>query len=165
MTRLILISDSHGRQSDFEAICKLHPEADRFIFLGDGAGEFERIKADHPEWPLVGVKGNCDLGSNLPRELELVIDGKRLFITHGNAYAVKSGPWMLADEAKERGCAAAFYGHTHTPDSTVEDGILLVNPGAVSDWFAPRYAIVDITDSGVMVPSLCALSSDQRGKR
>ena len=165
MTRLVLISDSHGQKADLEAVCKLHPEADRIIFLGDGAGEFEKIKAEHPEWPLIGVRGNCDPGSTLPRDLELVVDGKRFLCSHGNSYGVKSGPWMLADEAKARGCDAAFYGHTHTPDISVEEGILCVNPGAVSDYFAPRYAIVDIADNGVLVPSLCTLTEEQRGSR
>ena len=162
MTRLVLLSDSHGRKTEFEEICKLHPEASRFIFLGDGAGEFEQLKAEHPDWPLIGVKGNCDLGSDLPRDLELIIDGKRLFCTHGNGYAVKSGTWMLADEAKARGCAAAFYGHTHTQDSVYDGGVLCVNPGAVSDYFSPKYAIVDITGNGTMVTSLCELKPGRR---
>ncbi len=163
MTRLVLISDSHGRQTDFETVCRLHPEATWFVFLGDGAGEFERIKAEHPEWPLVGVKGNCDYGSRLPADLILVVGNKRILCTHGNAYAVKSGTWMLEEEASKRGCSAVFYGHTHHADSSYEDGLLLVNPGALSDWYAPRYAIVDVADNGVMVPSLCVLSAEQRG--
>ena len=97
MTRLLLVSDSHGKIDDLRRICMLYPEADRIIFLGDGAAEFEKLKGENPAWPLIGVKGNCDIGSNLPLQNELVIAGHRILIAHGHYFGVKGGTGELVD--------------------------------------------------------------------
>lgn len=162
MTRLILMSDSHGKKEEFEKVCLAHPEADRFIFLGDGAWEFELLKGEHPEWPLVGVKGNCDEGSILPRDLDIVLKGHRIFCTHGNAYGVRGGTFLLTDEAHERKCDMAFYGHTHTAYCAKKEGVWVVNPGAVSDVFGVKYAIVDITDEDEILVELTELEEQNQ---
>ena len=148
-------------REQFEQICKLHPEAYKIIFLGDGAAEFEKIKAEHPEWPLIGVRGNNDFGSQLPYDNVVVVDSWRIFITHGHHYGVRAGVRGLTAEAVDRGCNAVFYGHTHVQKSEKENGIWAVNPGAVFSYPKSKYAMVDLLEDGKMVINLTELK-DQR---
>ena len=164
MKRLLLISDSHGMREQFEEICTLHLEAYKIIFLGDGAAEFEKIKADHPEWPLIGVRGNNDFGSQLPYDNVVVVDNWRIFLTHGHHYGVRAGVGGLTGEALDRGCNAAFFGHTHMQLNTTENGVIAVNPGAVFTYPQSKYAMVDILDDGKMVVNLTELKNKTRNE-
>jgi len=162
MKRLLVISDTHGMREQFIEICKLHPEAYKIIFLGDGAAEFESIKAEYPEWPLIGVKGNNDFGSQLPYDNQVVVDNWRIFLTHGHHYGVRAGQQGLTNEAIANGCNAVFYGHTHVQFSGVVNGIHVLNPGAVFSFPRSNYAMVDILDDGKMVMNLTELK-DRNG--
>ena len=164
MKRLLLISDTHGMREQFEEICKLHPEAYKIIFLGDGAAEFERIKADHPDWPLIGVRGNNDFGSQLPYDNVVVVDSWRIFLTHGHHYGVRAGVNAVTNEAIDRGCNAVFYGHTHVQRDETENGIRAVNPGAVFSYPQSKYAMVDLLDDGKMVVNLTELKDSRRNE-
>ena len=131
MKRLLVLSDSHGRATDLAAICALHPEADRIVFLGDGEEDIELLQLSFPELKLLAVRGNNDFYSSLPYEDVLVLGGTRIFFTHGHRYGVKGGLARLAAEAKSRGCGIALYGHTHEADCHLEeDGLWVLNPGS-----------------------------------
>ena len=157
MKRLLVISDSHGMKEQFSEIVKLHPEAYRIVFLGDGAAEFEMLKAEHPDWPLIGVRGNNDFGSQLPYDNQIVIDQWRIFITHGHRYGVRAGVEGLSNIAKENGCNVVFYGHTHVQYSTKINDVWVLNPGAVFSFPRSNYAMVDLTDDGKIVFNLTEL--------
>ena len=154
MRRLIVLSDSHGKTKAFENICKLHPEAERYVFLGDGEGDYEYIQSRHPEWAMTGVSGNCDIYSNLPDELELVIGEWHIFMAHGHRFAIKTTFSYIIDEAKRRNCNAVLYGHTHNAYLDKIDGIWVLNPGAIMDYRGPRYAILDLDSNGKFVANL-----------
>ncbi|MBR5501877.1 MAG: metallophosphoesterase [Oscillospiraceae bacterium] len=154
MKRLLVLSDSHGSATDLAAICALHPEADRIVFLGDGEEDIELLQLSFPELKPLSVRGNNDFYSSHPYEDVLVLGGARIFYTHGHRYGVKGGLARLAAEAKSRGCGIALYGHTHEARCDKIDGVYLINPGAVLSWPA-RYALVDITDEGYPIVSHC----------
>ena len=158
MRRLIVISDSHGRTATFERICLLHPEAERILFLGDGAGDFEYIKSRHPEWAMMGVSGNCDYSGSLPEINVCVVDEWRLLMIHGHDFAVKGTDSYMLEEARKRGCNAVLYGHTHKARCEIVDGIWLLNPGAVMDYHAPRYAVLDLGDNDKFIANLAEFS-------
>ena len=84
MKRLLVLSDSHGRATDLAAICALHPEADRIVFLGDGEEDIELLQLSFPELKLLAVRGNNDFYSSLPYEDVLVLGGARIFFTHAS---------------------------------------------------------------------------------
>ena len=153
MKRLLVISDSHGMKEQLSEIVKLHPEAYKIVFLGDGAAEFEMLKAEHPDWPLIGVRGNNDFGSQLPYDNQIVIDQWRIFITHGHRYGVRAGVEGLSNIAKENGCNVVFYGHTHVQYSTKINDVWVLNPGAVFSFPRSNYAMVDLTDDGMISSS------------
>ena len=154
MTRLIVASDSHGRTKQLEQIYALHPEADRMIFLGDGAGDYETIRSRHPQWPMIGVIGNNDFGSTLPERTELVIGPWRLLLVHGHRFGVRGTLRYLVDEAKQRKCNGVLYGHTHRAFCDKVEGIWVLNPGAVMDYDVPKYAVLDLGEENQFIANL-----------
>ena len=154
MRRIIVLSDSHGKTNSFDLVCKLHPEAERIVFLGDGAGDYEFIQSRHPEWAMIGVQGNCDRYTNLPEEQELVIGCWRILLVHGHRHCVKTTERYLIKTAKERNCNAVLYGHTHLAACAKVDGIWLLNPGAVMDYRDPQYAVLDLGNEDQFIANL-----------
>lgn len=129
MTKILVISDSHGNLQGIESLRSLFLENDYFIHLGDGANDTKPLRMEAPE-KVYACRGNCDIVCPYPDEEELDIDGVKIFFCHGHRYGVKSGLERLAQEAKERGAQIALYGHTHVAKITQIDGVTLINPGA-----------------------------------
>ena len=151
--KLIVISDTHGNYPLALRACEQDGQVDAVIHLGDGANDtsvLERLLGAR----IISIAGNCDHGSASPRELLWEFAGKRLLLTHGDLYGVKSGLARLAQRAREIGADAALYGHTHRADIHTEAGILLLNPGTLMKS-APEnsYAILEIDETGIQ-PSL-----------
>ena len=91
--------------------------------------------------PVYAVKGNCDLSRRMPLELTPELDGAKLLLCHGHERFVKENLYLLFMRAKAVGAQAALFGHTHVPLCTREEGVLLLNPGALKDG---RYALLTI---------------------
>lgn len=121
--KLCVFSDSHGRT---DLIGRL-PVADAYLFCGDGLGDLRDLTA-----PVYAVCGNCDWASREPEHRLLELGGRRIFLTHGHRYRVKSDLYRLALAAREQGAELVLYGHTHIPDRMEDNGLLLLNPGALS---------------------------------
>lgn len=144
MLRVIVLSDSHGEENNLrwmlEQCWKRIGPVGAYIHCGDGARDFQRlerfIRARDEHALLIGVKGNCDYFEQVPEIEEITLEGARLMITHGHRFQVKSTYSALDAEARQRGCTAVLFGHTHMP--CVEQRFaLLVNPGsAASDTLA-----------------------------
>ena len=145
--KLMIASDLHGSDYYTGLLCDRFagegPE--RLVLLGDllyhgprnalprgydTARCAERLNALSP--PPIAIRGNCDgevdqLVLSFPMLSEtgvLFADGYSLFLTHGHRL-----------EEALRGMSPGdvlLYGHTHRPDFTRTDGIILVNPGSVS---------------------------------
>lgn len=137
MKTFVVLSDSHGRKKNVEKLAPLFSENDFVVHLGDGSADVRDFARDNPEKAYV-MKGNCDFSYGLD---EIVIEAERvrIFCCHGHRYGVKSGLSRLAAHAKELGCDAALYGHTHRAKIEDVDGVLCVNPGAAGDYTAPSY--------------------------
>lgn len=137
MKTYIVISDSHGRREAVERLRPLFEENDGVLHLGDGASDVRQLALRDPKKYKV-MKGNCDFSGGL-EEYEFEEEGVKVFCCHGHRYGVKHGREELARRAKALGCAVALYGHTHTASIEEIDGVMLVNPGALSDWTSPSY--------------------------
>lgn len=131
-----VFSDTHGDTFAAQRVYAKLKEADAWIFLGDGQREADAVAALSAK-PVYRVKGNCDSG-DIPQEQVLTLGGVKIFITHGQMYAVALDPFRLALKAQELGCAVALYGHTHIPNTEYAYGVLLACPGSPS---APRGGI------------------------
>ena len=131
--RFLVLSDTHGDRTRMtralDYLEALKPDA--LLHLGDCTRDGEFL-AREMRLPLHAVCGNCDAFSSLyPSEEVLEVEGARLFLTHGHRYGVKEDLLRLTYAAKERGCGAALFGHTHVPLLKREEGLLLLNPGSL----------------------------------
>ena len=150
--RLLVVSDSHGNESLLRRVVRQHREAEVIIFLGDGTEEAERVRRElPPEQTLVAVRGNNDWGAGFPETCQLHLEGKRIFMAHGHTYRVKYGLKDFCDAARSRQADVALFGHTHQSLTLYEDGLYLMNPGALSyGRGGPSYGLVDLTPAGIV---------------
>ena len=127
MKTLIAVSDTHGRKENLNVLSQIFEECDYILHLGDGRTDMREIAEKYPEKTYV-LKGNCNLCGGL-KEAEIEIEGVKIFACHGDLYRVKSDPYALAAEAKERGASVALYGHVHRAAIETINGVTLVCPG------------------------------------
>lgn len=130
--KILLISDSHG---EFKKINKMYKKEkpEIVIFSGDGAKDFEELSYAYPESKFIGVKGNVDFDYNMNIRVDFEIEGKKILLTHGHLYGVKSSYGVLLAEAKRGNADIVVFGHTHEPLNESFDGIKLFNPGSAKD--------------------------------
>lgn len=155
--KIIVISDTHGRSDRVAEVLSRHSRYDALLFLGDGLRDLDTQSLGG----LSAVRGNCDvfaLGDGFPTERTLVLDGIKIFMTHGHAYSVKSGTERLAAHAASVGADIAMYGHTHVAreqyypaDSELcgvktEKPLYVFNPGSLGEprGSEPSFGVIEI---------------------
>lgn len=148
MSKVLVVSDSHGLTKELVAIRERHQrEVDLMIHCGDS-----QLMPDNKA--ITGyftVAGNCDFG-DFPLELITNVAGKKFFITHGHHYSVKSSLINLQYKAQEVNANIVCFGHSHELGAEVVDGILFLNPGSIR---LPRgriektYVILELLDDTV----------------
>jgi putative phosphoesterase len=147
--KVLVISDTHGNVTRALTAHACAEPVDAVIHLGDGCADAEMLR-DALDVPVIAIAGNCDPGSDAPRELVWECEGKRLLLTHGDAYRVKSGLVLLLQRAVEIGVDAVLFGHTHRSVCETYSGLLLINPGSLAGYSTDRrYAILTITPQGI----------------
>ena len=130
MTKLLILSDSHGSTQAVRRILAAEKDADAVIFLGDGLHDLEKALTEAPKTRVYSVAGNCDFGALEPLDGLAAFDGVVIFYTHGHMYGVKYDLDTLADAAAARGAEVALFGHTHIPLEEQPGTVLLFNPGS-----------------------------------
>lgn len=148
--KLVVFSDSHGSRSRLAAAKEMHPDADMFVFLGDGIRDAERVFDGCPFF--AAVCGNCDSSFlfcvlDVPEERMLDIDGCRILCMHGHKHGVKFSLEPLKQYAKGKNADLVLYGHTHIPLETRDGGTVLFNPGSVGQG---SYGIVYIEKGEIL---------------
>ena len=140
MLRILIMSDSHGRNENVElAIAQVREEIGEFqmlIHLGDvgDARELESLAGV----PCYIVRGNTDYDAKLLNANVIEAGGHRIFATHGHLYQVDMRLGLLRVAALEKYFDIAIYGHTHVPYLEEDpDDVTILNPGSISK---PRQA-------------------------
>jgi putative phosphoesterase len=153
-TRIGVVADTHcpeflARLPDrlFEVLRGV----DRIIHAGDVDGR-QTLDALSAIAPVDAVRGDHDLElSDLPISRELIVEGRRIVIVHGNRSRWREEPetlmWTLSlgvhrphgdlPRALRRRfpeADAIVFGHTHRPHVETVDGAVLFNPGGVHQW-------------------------------
>lgn len=146
--KLLIVSDTHGKLANLEKAINSQLPIDLLIHLGDGEKEVSDIKKIHPNLKTLQVKGNCDVGSKLNSSLEYTLLGKKLFITHGHDFGVKSSLYPIFTKTKELNADILLFGHTHQPFHIFEQGIFIMNPGSLGAACA-SYGIINIEENTV----------------
>lgn len=133
MRRILVASDTHGREEGLKKILKDNAPLDVFIFCGDGDGLEDRIfDMLDIRCRVHMVRGNNDYMSRLNRDEVFQLGRHRCFLTHGHRHLVGHGMQYLAEAASAQSCSIAFFGHTHVPHMETEGGVLCINPGSLS---------------------------------
>ncbi len=144
--KVLIVSDTHRKNENYFKIVEMH-KPDMVIHCGDVEGS-EYAFANAAECPVHMVSGNNDFFSDLPRELELEIAGRKVLVTHGHNYYVSMGNERIKQEAIARGFDIVLYGHTHRPVVDMSNGVIAVNPGSLSyprqEDHIPTYVIMDV---------------------
>ena len=143
--RIVVVSDTHGREYRLRDILADQPEAEALICLGDGVKGVEELMEEYTNVKFYAVRGNCDTAPHLRDYDVLKIGGKQLLIAHGHTYGVKFGLEKFLNTACVLGVDIALYGHTHIPHNEYLDGLYILNPGSVGKgdpWCS--YATIDV---------------------
>ncbi len=114
--KALIFSDSHGRIAPLQAAWEMHRDtADAVFFLGDGANDYDFLR-HQDRVPFYAVKGNNDFFSTDPASQIITFDRKRIFLTHGHLFYVKSTMRHLVTRALDDKADAVLFGHTHRPE-------------------------------------------------
>lgn len=149
--RIVVFSDSHNNYFALREVVLSRPETEVFLHLGDGDKEFDYLKTNFPFKVMRGVRGNCDWGSMGKTGDVMILAGKKIFLTHGHTFGVKSGLDALKAEAVGIDADIVAFGHTHVAMTAYEDGIYYINPGSIAmpQQGLPTYGVIDITEAGI----------------
>lgn len=165
--KLLVLSDIHGDIRNAMSVINTQPNADLFVFLGDGISDMVYCLDDMQRQRLVAVRGNCDLtdnilGASLKKNEIISLCGKRIMITHGDLYGVKYGTAGIEQLARESGCDIVLFGHTHRPHEGYSDGVYYFNPGSVTGGYgiAPSAGLLTLDGDNVLFSFLTPTGGD-----
>lgn len=143
MKSFIVISDSHRNRAAIDRLDALFGECDYIVHLGDLSSDGGYVRGKYPQKTIV-LNGNCDLDKLGDDEAVLDVEGVKIFMCHGHNYSVKQTLAKLAQEAKQRGCSVALYGHTHEARVDEIDGVKLINPGNLTRYGRNSYCYLAV---------------------
>ena len=146
--KVLVVSDTHKKNDNYFKLVEMY-KPDLVIHCGDAEGS-EYALTECAGCPVQIVLGNNDFFSYLPREVELTLEGFKIWVTHGHNYYVSMGNEMLKREAIARGVDIVFYGHTHRPVVDRDEDVIAVNPGSLSyprqEGHKPSYIIMELRE-------------------
>ncbi|MBQ8327771.1 MAG: metallophosphoesterase [Lachnospiraceae bacterium] len=145
--RVLVVSDTHRRNDNYFKVLEKEKNLDLIIHCGDSEGS-EYALSESADCPVQLVTGNNDFFSSLPRELEIEIEGYKVWVTHGHNYYVNMGDEFIKEEARARGVDIVMYGHTHRPVINESKGVIAINPGSLTyprqEGRKPTYIIMEV---------------------
>ena len=150
--RILVISDTHGNTRLLDkALCD-QACARHVFFLGDNVRDIEKAAEFHTDRIYHIVRGNCDFDTLYPTRDIANVYGKTILFAHGHTLNVKYGLDAAVAYGKNAGTDIVLYGHTHIAYTSYTDGMYIINPGSAgrSRSGANSYAVIDITDKGIM---------------
>lgn len=131
MRRILVVSDSHGRNENVQRAIEKAGKFDIMIHLGDVGNEYREVER-MAGVPTYIVAGNNDYARGLLERNIIEIGGHRIYATHGHRQNVHFGVELLYYLALENDCDIVMYGHTHVPYLDEEDDVTILNPGSLT---------------------------------
>lgn len=129
--RILIVSDSHGRNHYLSRALDKVGDIDLFIHLGDLEGSEDFIEA-FVNCRIEMISGNNDYFTEIPREKLITVGKYTIFMTHGHQYGVYYDTEKLKEAARQRGANIVMYGHTHIPSVDLKDDVYAINPGSIT---------------------------------
>ncbi len=151
--RILVFSDSHKDVDSCAAVVRRLIGVDMIIHAGDHASDAAELERLFPDIPVKFVSGNCDF-SKAPAELIVEAEGKRILVTHGHFYNVKSEEnyTTLYYHALSQNCDCAVFGHTHIGFNDTNGKFTLLNPGSIK--YSRTFGVIEI-ENGVLKTVIC----------
>lgn len=150
--KVAILSDTHQNTKNIDKIINTLKTCDLIIHAGDNFSDSKYIHK-MTEVSVMAVKGNCDF-LDVEDEIIFELEGKNIFLCHGDKYNVKCDIIDLKNKAKNVNADIVVFGHTHIPFYEKIDNIIFVNPGSLS---FPRqvnytsFVIMDITQNDINI--------------
>ena len=138
--KILLVSDSHGDYQALDQLAAKYPNMDLYLHAGDSEQDEFSIK------PFISVRGNCDHYYDFPNYLVIPSPIGNIYVQHT--------PYVSKSVINEHNAKIVIHGHTHVRRNETKNGILFINPGAISyarDKFNGSYAIIEIDIKNVEV--------------
>jgi putative phosphoesterase len=134
MIRVAVISDTHGSFRHLPAAVQALGQVDWLLHAGDHLRDAPRVAAalGVPAERVRAVVGNCCYPETEPAEVVAEIGGVKFLLVHGHKHGVKTGVERMHWAAQEAGARVAVFGHSHVPVNVDWGGVLLFNPGSLS---------------------------------
>lgn len=161
MYRILVVSDSHGRDENVQAAVNAAGAINAMIHLGDVGPNYREVAQMARGVSSYIVRGNCDSTSELLDRNIISIGGHNIYATHGHRQQVNYGLNVLCYTALQNHCDIALYGHTHVPFISKGEDVSIFNPGSLT---FPRqgdgrstYGILELHDDGTIHFEICYL--------
>ncbi|SEQ42438.1 hypothetical protein SAMN02910289_01991 [Lachnospiraceae bacterium RM5] len=161
--RILIVSDTHGRDANLKRVLELEKDRDMLVHLGDIEGSEDFIR-ENSNCPICMVAGNNDYFTTLNTEVLFNIGPYKVLATHGHTYYISLGYEVVASEAKAQGAHIVMCGHTHKPVVLEKNGVTIINPGSLSyprqEGRLPSYVIMEIDENDKIVYTIKYLNEN-----
>ena len=152
--KCLVVSDSHGDRDILVQLLESYTgQVDAFFHCGDS----ELASDDAVFDDMYVVQGNMDYDRDLPESVSVKVEDTPVYMTHGHLVGVNFGLEHLVAAGEQHHAQCVFFGHTHQLGVERHAGMLVLNPGSISQ---PRgefmrlggtYAIVETSADGIDV--------------
>lgn len=126
--KIVVLSDTHGDAEVISTVFNQEQDADVFFHCGDSELSYND---DHFN-DMIRVKGNCDFDNDFEHDIIVNLDDRKVFITHGHLYDIKTSLAKVSEKAQETGVDFVFFGHSHLLGAEVINDVLFLNPGSLT---------------------------------
>lgn len=164
--KVLIISDTHGKIDNVKMILErtIPLGVGAILHCGDYASDARLLQKQYPDIETHYVYGNCDIGFGGAYSETVEIEGVNFYMTHGHRYSVKWGEYddLLIDTIAH-GAQVAVCGHSHCAYIAWQEGILLLNPGSITqprDGRYPSYAIVEVETGQIREANVMQIRED-----
>ena len=149
--RILVISDSHGRNDDVAGVIEQVGHIDMLIHCGDVERGDDYIRS-LVDCPIHMVAGNNDYNLELPSQDIFNIGDYKVLVVHGHTFCVYRGVERLKQYALQNHIDIVMFGHTHRPIIDYHKDVIALNPGSLSyprqEGKRPSYIIMDLDKKG-----------------
>lgn len=149
--KILIISDTHKLHKNLDIVLEKELPADCIFHAGDVEGREWEIEFGYGCQTYI-VRGNNDFFAKLPSEVEIQMNGHKIFMTHGHADLVTMTLEHLKRKARAKQADIVIFGHTHKPYLEFEKDMVIMNPGSLSyprqSNRLPSYIVMEIDENG-----------------
>lgn len=147
-TKILVCSDTHGKYQAMVQEIQKFDDIKAVLHLGDHARDGKMIQILTRK-NVYAVLGNNDRGDKAPEDQVIRFGDCTIYMVHGHQFSPRLRLEELTKKAASKEADIALFGHSHTFETGVRNGVVYLNPGAI---FRPRgdgqasYALLTLSD-------------------